>query len=99
MMASSYVIAMKKVVLDRDETQTDNSDDLYFSIDTEISFIDFATLEANDSDDSELAFDIYNGESDDTYEYYSDYRYVLNTSGNVKMLYVITYAVEIEAQD
>ena len=98
-MASSYVIAMKKVVLDRDETQTDNSDDLYFSIDTEISFIDLATLEANDSDDSELAFDIYNGESDDTYEYYSDYRYVLNTSGNVKMLYVITYAVEIEAQD
>ena len=97
-MASSYVIAMKKVVLDRDETQTDESDDLYFSIDTEISFIDFATLEANDSDDSELPFDIYNGESDDTYEYYSDYRYVLNTSGTVKMLYVITYAVEIEAQ-
>ena len=96
-MASSYDIVLKKVVLDRDETQTDDSDDLYFDIETEISFIDFATLEANDDSESELPFDIYNGESDDTYDYYSDYRAVIS-GGKIKMLYVITYAVEIEAQ-
>jgi len=96
-MASACDIVLKKVVLDRDETQTDASDDLYFSIDTEISFVDFETLEDN-AHDSDLPFSIYNGESDDTYQYFSDYRAVIS-GGKVKMLYVITYAVEIEAQN
>lgn len=97
-MASSYDIVLKKVVLDRDENQNElTDDDLYFSIDTEIAFTTFADLIAEDEDGVSLNR-IYNGESDDTYEYYSDYRYVLNDSGNVKMLYVITYAVEVEAQ-
>ena len=97
-MASSYDIVLKKVVLDRDQTQADkNNDDLYFSVDTEISFVDFETL-VNNEDDSDLAWNIYDGEDDDTYNYYSDYYYV-GSQGNVKMLYVITYAVEKEAQN
>ena len=68
-----------------------------FSISSEIAFTTFADLIAEDEDGVSLNR-IYNGESDDTYEYYSDYYWVLNTSDNVKMLYVITYAVEVEAQ-
>ena len=45
-----------------------------------------------------MDFNIYNGESDSTYNYYSDFYYVLNNSGSVKTLYVITYAVEKQAQ-
>ncbi len=97
-LSSSCDIVLKKVVLDRDESQSDSTDELYFDIDTEIAFIDFSVLESEDEDpNGTLDFNVIDGESDSTYNYYSDYYYTLNSSGKVNMLYVITYAVEIEA--
>ena len=101
-MASSYTIALKKVVLDRNQNQNGINDELYFDIETEIEFIDFATL-IDEEAESELPYCIYDGESDDTYNYYSDYYWVGTRVDaddvTAKMLYVITYAVEKEAQD
>ena len=88
-LASDCQIVLKKVVLDRDQNQTGGSDELSFSIEDEISFTDFETLMADDT--------LYNGESDDTYTYYSDFAYAGNSNG-VTMLYVVTYAVEKAAQ-
>ena len=95
-MSSSYTIALKKVVLDRNQNQNEINDELYFDIETEIAFVDFATL-IDEEAESELAYCLYE-DDDDTYNYYSDYYYV-GAKDNVKMLYVITYAVEKEAQD
>ena len=98
-LSSSCEIVLKKVVLDRDETQTEKPNEKnVFSITEEISFVDFAVLKDNEDADSDVDFNIYNGESDSTYNYYSDFYYVLNNSGSVKTLYVITYAVEKQAQ-
>ena len=88
-LASDCEIVLKKVVLDRDQTQNKDTDELSFSVDSEISFTDFETLMADDT--------LYNGESDDTYTYYSDFAYAGNSNG-VTMLYVVTYAVEKAAQ-
>ena len=88
-LSSSCEIVLKKVVLDRDQTQNKDTDELSFSVDSEISFTDFETLMADDT--------LYNGESDDTYTYYSDFAYAGNSNG-VTMLYVVTYAVEKAAQ-
>ena len=97
-MASSYDVVLKKVVLDRDQTQADkDNDDLYFSVEESISFVTFEQLIEED-EDGESVNRIYNNEADDTYEYYSDY-YWVGAKDGVKMLYVITYAVEIEAQN
>jgi len=95
-MSSSYTIALKKVVLDRNQNQNGINDELYFDIETEIAFVDFATL-IDEEAESDLAYSIYE-DDDDTYNYYSDY-YFVGDHDNVKMLYVITYAVEKEAQD
>lgn len=98
-LSSSCEIVLKKVVLERDETQTEKPNEKnVFSITEEISFVDFAVLKDNEDADSDVDFNIYNGESDSTYNYYSDFYYVLNNSGSVKTLYVITYAVEKQAQ-
>ena len=90
-LASDCQIVLKKVVLNRDETQTkptdDKKDELAFSIEEEISFVDFDQLR-------EAA--PFNG-SDDTYTYYSDYGFAGSADG-VTMLYVVTYAVEKAAQ-
>lgn len=96
-LASNCEIVLKKVVLDRDENQTGGQDELHFSVTDEISFVDFDVLAKNEDADSNLDFSIFNGESDSTYNYYSDYYYV-GAKDSVKMLYVITYAVEIAAQ-
>ena len=96
-LASNCEIVLKKVVLDRDENQTGGQDDLHFSVTDEISFVDFDVLAKDEDADSDLDFSIFNGEHDSTYNYYSDYYYV-GAKDSVKMLYVITYAVEIAAQ-
>ena len=96
-LASNCEIVLKKVVLDRDENQTGGQDELHFSVTDEISFVDFDVLAKDEDADSNLDFSIFNGEHDSTYNYYSDYYYV-GAKDSVKMLYVITYAVEIAAQ-
>ena len=107
-LASDCEVVLKKVVLDRDENQGQGnaSDDLHFSVTEEISFVDFDVLAKEEDADSDLPFSIINNDpkaDDPTYTYYSDYYYVGGTNNNgtvsgVKMLYVITYAVEIAAQ-
>ena len=66
-------------------------------VEESISFVTFEQLIEED-EDGESVNRIYNNEADDTYEYYSDY-YWVGAKDGVKMLYVITYAVEIEAQN
>ena len=59
---------------------------------------EYVLLKLEEDEDGESVNRIYNNEADDTYEYYSDY-YWVGAKDGVKMLYVITYAVEIEAQN
>lgn len=96
-LASDCKVVLKKVVLDRDQNQTGGKDNLHFSVTEEISFVDFDVLVKNEDADSNLLFSIYNGETDNNYDYFSDYYYV-GGKNSVKMLYVITYSVEDAAQ-